>query len=388
MLRGTEKWVTYFVLAIIFIFGIVFLAKQIGVTTDLKQTLAQAKAAGIGSGDLKKITHLHNASAKVFFLSFFSLCFLLLGIIIIMRGIQRAYDISEVQEKVRHHLKSTTPGVVLVVLGCFLLAFCTYRVSYIETIYSARLVDYNNYKIALQGGGDKKADGLMPSVDTVAFNKLKTKAKELFADVPDLPKKVADKFDKKSKEQPIVATSKSKNEPKQDKKDKNNRQHKPAAVKVKKATPSIASSTTKKPDAKKTAKVVETKYDHVKKKEEEKPQSKSSVSEQKTKQETPSNYAGKIMASDVAWAEQFQRNVTIYGYVPTSAEEARYNRIRSIYEKDNGGAINTELNWAYSFLQKTKRGYEPKPGEMRRFEEIVHRNIKSSSAASERHVKF
>ena len=317
MLRGTEKWVTYFVLVIVFIFGIVFLAKQIGVTTDLKHSLAQAKYAGIYSGDLHRITVLHNASAKIFFLSFFALCLLLIGIIIIMKGIERAYAIPEVKEKVHHHLRSTTPGVVLTVLAAFLLAFCTYRASHIETVYSSRLIDYNNYKVAMLGW-DKKADTLR--IDSTALQKLKTDVK-----------KVASKLKKKGK------------------------------------------STTKK-----LAKVVAIKYDK-----KENDQKEAIAIKQKpvpAKQETINKYHNKpVTHADFIWANQFQRNVTIYGYVPTKDEEDRYNHILDYYKKYDGDLMNNELNWAYSFLEKTKQGYEPKPGELRKYEQIIERNLRSSA---------
>ena len=352
MLRGTEKWVTYFVLVIVFIFGIVFLAKQIGVTTDLKHSLAQAKYAGIYSGDLHRITVLHNASAKIFFLSFFALCLLLIGIIIIMKGIERAYAIPEVKEKVHHHLRSTTPGVVLTVLAAFLLAFCTYRASHIETVYSSRLIDYNNYKVAMLGW-DKKADTLR--IDSTALQKLKTDVK-----------KVASKLKKKGK-----STTKKLAKGRHSKAAK--KQHPDVAKNDKKSLKKNQqpSKTTK-------AKVVAIKYDK-----KENDQKEAIAIKQKTapaKQETINKYHNKpVTHADFIWANQFQRNVTIYGYVPTKDEEDRYNHILDYYKKYDGDLMNNELNWAYSFLEKTKQGYEPKPGELRKYEQIIERNLRSSA---------
>ena len=134
MLRGIERILTYLIMGVVVVFAIVFLVKQVGLTTDLKDSLVQAKQAGFAMGDLKKITELHQSSARVFFLSFFSFILLLIGVVIIIRGVEKAYDISEVKEKVRYHLRSTTPGVILVVLGTFLLAFSIYKTSNLETI--------------------------------------------------------------------------------------------------------------------------------------------------------------------------------------------------------------------------------------------------------------
>ena len=75
------------------------------------------------------------------------------------------------------------------------------------------------------------------------------------------------------------------------------------------------------------------------------------------------------------WANQFQRNVTIYGYEPSRAEKEKYNRVRAWAEQMNGGMMNPELQWAYNFLEKTRKGYEPKQGEMRQYEQVIERNL-------------
>lgn len=373
MLRGTEKWVTYFVLGVIFIFGIVFLSKQIGLTMDLKQSLAQAKASGLVSGDLKQITHLHNASAKVFFLSFFAFCLLLIGIMIVMKGISRAYDISEVKEKVRHHLKSTTPGIVLIVLASFLLAFCTYRSAHIETVYSGRLLDYNNFKVAALRSDKPRSEPVM--VDSAGLDKLKRTV-----DVPDIPQKVTGgispaKQPVKSEQPKIVRRQKKEQVPQKVQSSAKIVKHEPQKTKEKQQTSNTVAQKTKNEHAiaKKSA---------VKKKK----STSEPVARRKTVEERRAvkEKEESVSVLDIAWAEQFQRKVTVFGYVPTTSEERRYDRVKRYLDKQGGGMINPDLDWAYTFLQKTKQGYEPQPGEMRRYEEIISRSLRSSSVPSQR----
>jgi len=345
MLRGTQKWITYSILAIIFIFGIAFLAKQIGVTTHLKHNLAQAKTAGIAAGDLRQITHLHNSSAKVFFLSFFSLCLLLTGVIIIMKGIERAYEISEVKEKVRYHLNATTPGVILVVLGSFILSFCTWQVSKIETVYSSRLLDYNNYKVAMEGW--QRPAPVPATSNSSASNSEKSKLIEPSAD---------------QRSAPIARSGKKKAE------------NIPARKSI-----------NKKPAVVKTDRNIARSRDAVR-------QSDNTTTSDRLRNQGAGtineSVRGPLEPGAVAWAEQFQRKVTIYGYVPTSAEEAQYQRIIGKLSGDYSGALNGDLKWAYSFLRKTKTGYDPKPGEMKKFEEIVTRSVNSSAKNTGRPVSL
>ncbi len=345
MLRGTEKWVTYFVLAIVFILGVLFLARQIGVTTDLKQGLAQAKASGIMSGDLQRISGLHNASAKVFFLSFLAFCLLLIGVVIILRGVQRAYDISEVKEKVRHHLKSTTPGIVMVVLSAFLLAFSSYRIAYIETLYSSLLLDYNNYKIAVQGMKTISPGLQDPVVDTVAVSLLKNGEKKRKTGLPGIyeqntiapppPEKITSKHYAETKTMP---------------KEQRQGSTKSAAISARTKSVSLSSGSAGRkssPDADKNKRLTE---------------------------------------GDIRWAKHFQRKVILLGYVPPATERARYDRMRNLFEREEYQKLmDNELKWAYNFLEKTRKGYEPEPGEMYRFEDIVNRNVSANAHSRDPH---
>jgi hypothetical protein len=348
MLRGTEKWVTYIVLAIVFIFGVIFLLQQIHTTVDLKDALSSAKQTGATSGDLKSITNLHNASAKIFFLSFFAFCLLLIGIITIMRAVERAYDIAEVKEKVRIHLKSATPGIVMVVISSFLLAFCSFRVAHIESEYTARLMDYNNEKIALQNW--MKPETTIPlQADTVA--------------IIQPPKKETSNKTSKSRKTAASSTSK----PAVNK----------SSAKAEKKNDAVAhrenSSNTKQAIATNTSS-----------KKEMPASQKASQKEHKSAMAAANNHPAppltRVTPEDIQWANQFQRNVTIYGYVPSDVESSRYRQVRKYYEQNDGGLMNDDLNWAYSFLEKTKKGYQPKAGELQRYESIIEQNIKSSAA--------
>lgn len=485
MLRGIEKWVTYFVLFIVFIFGIVFLAKQIGLTADLKESLVQATQAGVNSGDLARITHLHNSSSKVFFLGFFALCLLLIGIIMVIRGIERAYDISEVKEKVRYHLKSTTPGIVMIVLASFLLAFCSYRTSYLETVYSSRLINYNNYKIASLGW--KRPEIAAVKIDSSVLPKLKGSLKKV-VDVPDVQKKTAAKFDKqpapklatapkpaatpgkKEASKPSVAVQKTtipgipqksptaskpttvpmvaqkqpqpaapksvvvqKTPPVAPKpspvavQKKETVKPAPVAVAKKNATPAKPVVAQKKeavtPKKETSAKPVvvqkkETVTKPVVAKKETAPKKKEVVVAKTAKKAAPSEVAAKkeqpavaqkkhqptvvsnkprneeayddrpVTNADIEWANRYQRNVTIYGYNGTKKEEARYGKVRRYYEKHDGNIMNDDLKWAYSFLEKTKNGYEPKPGELQQYENVIQRNIQSDNQPQSKQREF
>jgi len=373
MLRGTEKWVTYFVLFIVFIFGVVLLARQIGVTNDLKHAMTQARQSGLYSGDLKSIVGLHNAASKVFFLTFFALCLMVVGIVIIVRSTERAYNIAEVKEKVRHHLKGTTPGVVLVVLASFLLSFCSFRASHIETIYSSRLIDYNNFKIASQTNLVQPPSNPVV-VDTSSLKELKQKASNAIIAFKDKlsskekTKKESGKEQHKplpetTKQQPATVASPKKPATVAHKQIAERKQTQKVKVpkpvvasnntpgKVQKPKVNIAASSSKKPDVKA-----------------EKPSAQ------------PEAPLRTITRADLAWAENFQRNVTIYGYVPTVTEQKRFAQIVHFNNASGTNMLNGELTWAYRFLEKTKKGYEPKPGEMQRYEDIIRRSLKSSAA--------
>lgn len=369
MLRGTEKWVTYFVLLIVFIFGIVLLARQIGVTTDLKHSLAQARQLHLYSGDLKKITSLHTASSKVFFLTFFALCLLVVGVIIIIRGAERAYEIAEVREKVRYHLKSITPGVVLVVLSSFLLAFCAFRSSHIETIYSSRLIDYNNFKIASQTGGFQQRSTTV-LVDTSSLNTLKLKENKKIAVASGTPKKgkhvsvtkpVASMKNKSVKKHPEVAR-------KQEPVIRNSKQVATTQSKSKSIAAAKTSKAISMTPSKSMARLQVVERDK-----------KLAEPVQQDRKHEPVVAQTKMTTDDIKWAEQFQRNVTIYGYVPTATEQTRFSRMLEYMQVHGGSSLNKDLTWAYLFLEKTKMGYEPKVGEMQRYENIIQRNLKTAS---------
>lgn len=311
MLRATEKWVTYLVLTIILILGVVLLTRQIGITTTLKHELAKAKQEGISAPDLSHIAYLHTSSSKMFLLGFISICFLVIGIIMMMRALEKANNMPEATEKVQRQIKSATPGMIIVVIAAFLLAFCAYRASHIETIYSSKMIAYNH--------------------------KLKNK------DHVVLVKK--DSHNIKSTE------AKTEEKPTSSEKPAQTVAHKPV---------------------KKTKSIV-ARQSHV--------SNKKNYSKDKNASNSKSYWQrteNSITQADIAWAKQFQRNVTIYGYVPTVGEEVRYNRIYDYMRRNFGTAMHTDLSWAYSFLQKTKQGYQPKPGEMRKYEDIVNRNVHSS----------
>jgi hypothetical protein len=348
MLRGTEKWVTYIVLAIVFIFGVIFLLQQIHTTVDLKDALSNAKQTGVSGGDLRSITNLHNASAKIFFLSFFAFCLLLIGIITIMKAVERAYDIAEVKEKVRIHLKSATPGIVMVVISAFLLAFCSFRVAHVESEYTARLMDYNNEKLALQNW--MKPETTTPlQPDTVAI--IQPARKETSNDGNKNKKTVALSTTKPAVNKSAAKTEKKKEAVAQQKKSANATQATATNTSSKKETP-----TSQKPSEKEHRANVAAAKNH------------------------PAPALTKVTPEDIQWANQFERNVTIYGYVPSDVESSRYKQVRRYYEQNDGGLMNDDLNWAYSFLEKTKKGYQPKAGELQRYESIIEQNIKSSAA--------
>jgi len=376
MLRGTEKWVTYFVLLIVFIFGIVLLARQIGVTTNLKHSLVQARQLHIYSGDLKRIVHLHTASSKVFFLTFFALCLLVIGVIIIVRGTEKAYDIAEVKEKVRYHLKSTTPGVVLVVLSSFLLAFCAFRSSHIETIYSSRLIDYNNFKIASQAGSLQQT--VRPVlVDTFSLNKLKTKDTKKTVVIVNASKK--EKHIAPAIAKPLALVKNTTIRKRKDVAHKQipairNAKHMATAKSKSKAGSAMVLT--------ETAKIIPSKAT-TEKQLAGKDKKNIEVPSQPEKKLEPAAQEKKVTINDIKWAEQFQRNVTIYGYTPNLNEQTRFSTVLEYMQLHGGSSLNKDLTWAYLFLEKTKRGYEPKAGEMQRYESIIQSNLKSAAVTSQ-----
>jgi|GEM_PF-2090156 len=449
MLRGIERILTYLIMGVVVVFAIVFLVKQVGLTTDLKESLVQAKQAGFAIGDLKKITELHQSSARVFFLSFFSFILLLIGVVIIIRGVEKAYDISEVKEKVRYHLRSTTPGVILVVLGTFLLAFSIYRSSNLETVYAAKLVDFNNYKIAMEGFN--KPANEMVKIDSTAVAKLKGKAKSIVSggDKDKNPKGTvkhttkpqdnrttannrtasSNVSDKTKQGEQAKKTSATKPVAKTSQQSPANRKLVPTPPKGKTTNPVTASSksqseesataaktatvpakTTKKADVAKRDKPQQKKTDKLSSKaakpttaakeaktksaekktvasaEQKKKNEKVAKQEKRTARtipekndhEEPVKHLGPVTKADVDWARQFQKRVTIYGYMPSKAERNKY---RHVYKETDGRGVNNELHWAYSFLEKTRKGYEPKPGELSQYEQIIARNLNSSASS-------
>lgn len=326
MLNKTEKWISYFVLAIIIGFAIAFLAKQVSLTIHLKDSLIQAKNAALSSGDLNRITHLHQSSAKVFFLSFFSFAIMTIGILIVIKNISRAYDIAEVKERVRYYLKSASPGIVMIILGAFLLAFCSYRHSNIEAVYSSRLIDFNNFKIASQRFIPLKDHPVF--IDSSMLPQPKDSAKTVVVNKPDKSEKKKSPSHKKE----IIK-----------------QEHR--AIAKKSSTKKTSNPVASKPGRAVKPTIVKEKDDH-----------------------TP------ISASDIIWSKQFEKNVTVYGYIPTNSEEKRYRRIY----KQQGETTDGELHWAYNFLEKTKRGYEPKPGELKQYEMIIEDNIINSGQSLKR----
>ena len=452
MLRGIERIITYVVMAVIVVFAVIFLVKQIGLTTDLKENMVQAKQAGLAVGDLGKITSLHQSSARVFFLSFFSFFLLLVGIIIIMRGIERAYDISEVKEKVRHHLKSTTPGIVMVVLASFLLVFSIYKSSNLEAAYSRKLVDFNNYKVAMEGF--KGPENSVVHVDSSVMSRLKGKGNAVIKSTGKNGTAATKKQDKKDNKAKIAgkpatlpASAKQAVKPappvaqkpqpartiaKTDNKNATKQASKPAAAPkavVKKLVPShpqpvaknsklpaakiAAPATTKQvaatpPKAAKPVAVAKSKAPAqvaqkqaakaekpaISKKTQpvtvksqpkankatmvytDKKQKRQPIAKKDDTKEDESIDAAPVTAADVEWARSFQRRVTIYGYNPTHSEKKRY---RNVYHKTGGRSFDNDMHWAYSFLEKTRKGYEPKPGEMSHYEDIIERKVRSAS---------
>jgi hypothetical protein len=549
MLRGIEKVVTYLLMTVIVIFAVVFLVKQIGLTQELKHSLTQARNAGLAVGDLHKITELHQSSARIFFLSFFAFLAIIIGLIIIINGTQRAYDISEVREKVRLQLRGTTPGIIMVVIGVFLLVFCSYRSSSLEGLYAAKLVDFNNYKIAMEGYApthSSRPTAKVINVDSSALTKLK--GKHVASNNPSKPAQVAaapsTQKDKqtvavaqnnvrttstpppiRAKDAPVPAAAKApvataakptppvvkpqppaltakkvpapvakpqapavaaaKPQPKlaapatapakpQAQVTNKTKVQQPTAAKpststslaskqppakpapvtvakttatqkpvpakektttttaAKPATPAKSQSTvasaakpapqkvagakekTSKPVVAKSGPKQEVKKEKAvaaapSKKAETKPiakqDKKTEVSKEKTAAAKPVKESTKAVAAktkasptretekisnepvtdaDIEWANNFQRSVTIYGRTPGKAEQQKYQRIQSGSLKSNNKKVNQELHWAYSFLEKTKKGYQPRQEELNQYEAIIGRNIKNGTAATTR----
>ncbi|MBS1588155.1 MAG: hypothetical protein JST52_00940 [Bacteroidetes bacterium] len=363
MLRGIEKWITYFVLLIVFILGLVFLGKQIHVTNDLKQGITQSN---IASPDFQKIVGLHNASSKIFFLTFLSLCLLLLGIIIMMKRIERAYDYSEVKEKVRYHLKTTTPAMAMVVIGAFLLAFCTFRSSKIESLYAKQLVDNNRDKFASENNIPNVPLG-NPSVDSNAMTRLKSPNESQQIDtnknsgLNNASNIVSnDQIGKNNKSDDMATLAQSKSNPSNPDKTKqaqaNTLEEKAQSNPLMNLHPNEL--TKKESDSKGTI---------------SKPNNndkKGNSSHIATSKKAPSGNAP-ITPADISWAGDFQRNVVVSGYNPTKSEEQRYSQVLKKGEKE----MNSNLSWAYQFLQKTKKGYQPTNQELQRFETVVQQNL-------------
>ncbi|MBS1782307.1 MAG: hypothetical protein JSS78_04520 [Bacteroidetes bacterium] len=366
MLRGIEKWITYFVLLIVFILGLVFLGKQIHVTNDLKQGIAQSNLA---SPDFQKIVGLHNASSKIFFLTFFSLCLLLIGIIIMMKRIERAYDYSEVKEKVRYHLKTTTPAMAMVVIGAFLLAFCTFRSSKIESLYAKQLVDNNRDKFATENN-IPDAPISSPSVDSNAMTKLKSQdaPQPINSNITPGLNNVSnimpnDQIGKSIPSTDSSALAKSKSDP-----SKPDKAQKAQTNTLGQNAQSIPLLSTHSNEAKKTES--DSKKTISKPINNDKKGNNTHIAISKKSNESSSSNAP-ITPADVAWAGDFQRNVIVSGYNPTKSEEQRYSHVLKEGEKE----MNSNLSWAYQFLQKTKKGYQPTIQELQRFETVVQQNL-------------
>ncbi len=86
-----------------------------------------------------------------------------------------------------------------------------------------------------------------------------------------------------------------------------------------------------------------------------------------------------VTSADMKWLWQFQRNVIIFGHIPDKEEERRYNHIYNMHLKNNQQPFNEDLHWAYTFLMKTKNGYNPSAGELTRYESIVGNNINAQN---------
>ncbi len=307
MLRGVEKWITYLVLAAVVILGVVLLSLQIETATDLRQSLSHAR----GSATSSYIMGLHHASVKAYVLTFFALCLLVMGIHLLLKNIDRAYEIAEVKEKVRYHLKGTTPGIVLVILGTFILAFSAYRNAHLETLSSSQLLS-----LSRQNNTHTQPERHAPSR---ALTHSDTEGK-LNTSTP-----VFDEADKhQTTTKPFVPkTTPAPHVPQQAKR-----------MEKKKTNARRAASLTQAPEA-----------------------------------------SGRpVSARELGWAKKFQRQVVIYGYLPTAQEERRYSDIMkrkpAAFQSDDTG-----MTWAFRYLQKTKNGYKPAPGELVKYESIVRRNV-------------
>ena len=80
-----------------------------------------------------------------------------------------------------------------------------------------------------------------------------------------------------------------------------------------------------------------------------------------------------VTEKEMNWAEQLALKSVVYNYSPTNYEKETYSKIvNRILAKDNKTALNEDIHWAFSFLLKTKNGYQPSPEELNKYEEIVH----------------
>lgn len=329
MLNKIQKLISYIIFGVIILFAFAFLSKQLSLTYHLRETLLHTNNANFNIEDLKNITKLHQASARVFLLAFFSFLVIITGFAIVMNGINKAYDIAEVKEKVRLHLKSTGTGLLMIIAGLFLLAFCSYKHSSIETFYSSRLVNYH------------RNISLSPKV-------AQQNAEPLHIDSSMLPHtfKSLSQFDHKS-----------------------NTRHPEHVLMIAK--------TNKKHEVQSTLINIKNTINN---------QTKSSNSIQKSNskidnyisiplaKKNEQNSENIVSEKDVDWAKQLEKNAVVYGYVPHERDVKKYENV----SKQKGSELNGDMHWAYTFLEKTAQGYQPNDNELRRYERIIEDNVQQT----------
>jgi hypothetical protein len=97
-----------------------------------------------------------------------------------------------------------------------------------------------------------------------------------------------------------------------------------------------------------------------------------------------------VSADDIAWANELALRSVAFGYFPTKDEIQQYTDIsRNAGNNGTGLRLNEDLRWAYSLLLKTKKGYEPTPFELERYESVIGNSVqKTPKKAKKAEVKL